>query len=117
MPGYLTNSKNHANEQRHTYSAIGQAVGVHLRTVPHWVAAGEPQGKEVSIEGGQRGALPGEHRSLTSEQESLIRTLLLDCKRPEPAAVRFPPPRLSLSETDCRAEESRTVQRVRRQHS
>jgi len=92
MPGYLTNSKNHANEQRHTYSAIGQAVGVHLRTVPHWVAAGEPQGKEVSIEGGQRGALPGEHRSLTSEQESLIRTLLLDCKRPEPAAVRFPPP-------------------------
>ncbi|KZX60079.1 hypothetical protein A3710_04020 [Stutzerimonas frequens] len=56
MPGYLTNSKNHANEQRHTYSAIGQAVGVHLRTVPHWVAAGEPQGKEVSIEGGQRGA-------------------------------------------------------------
>ncbi|MNG19508.1 hypothetical protein D3C84_1036740 [compost metagenome] len=63
MPGYLIKSKNHANWQRHTYSAIGQAVGVHLRTVPHWVAVVEHQGKEVAIEGGQRGALPGERRT------------------------------------------------------
>lgn len=65
-------------EQGYTYRAIGEAVGVHLRTVAHWVATAEHQGKEAAIKGGQRGSLPGERRSLSSEQESLIRTLLLD---------------------------------------
>ena len=45
-------------EQGYTYRAIGEAVGVHLRTVAHWVAIAEHQGKEAAIEGGQRGSLP-----------------------------------------------------------
>lgn len=65
-------------EQGYTYRAIGEAVGVHLRTVAHWVSVAERQGKEVAIEGGQRGSLPGERRSLNPEQEVMIRTLLLD---------------------------------------
>ena len=65
-------------ELGYTYRAIGEAVGVHLRTVAHWVAVAESQGKEAAIEGGQRGSLPGERRSLSPEQEALIRILLLD---------------------------------------
>lgn len=65
-------------EQGYTYRAIGEAVGVHLRTVAHWVEVAQHQGKSVAIEGGQRGSRPGERRSLSPAQETLVRTLLLD---------------------------------------
>lgn len=65
-------------EQGHTYKAIGEAVGVHPRTVAYWLEVARRKGREAAIAGGPRGALPGERRSLGAAQESLIRQLLLD---------------------------------------
>ncbi len=59
-------------EQGYTYRAIGEAVGVHLRTVAHWVKVRSIRASRPPIEGGRRGALPGERRR--PEQEALIRT-------------------------------------------
>lgn len=39
-------------EQGYTYRAIGEAAGVHLRTVAHWVGVAQRQGKSAAIEPG-----------------------------------------------------------------
>jgi transposase len=53
-------------EQGYTYRAIGEAVGVHLRTVAHWVEVAQRQGKAAAIEGGQRGSLCQESAAVSA---------------------------------------------------
>lgn len=59
--------------QGYTFADIGQAVGVHARTVQKWLARAEAGGEESAIEGKPRGYAVGEHRQLSQEQESQIR--------------------------------------------
>ena len=42
-------------EQGYTYKAIGEAVGVHPRTIAHWAQVAEHKGEKAAIAGGQRG--------------------------------------------------------------
>src|SRR3546814_17630169 len=65
-------------EQGYTYKAIGEAVGVHPRTIAHWAQVAAHKGEKAAIAGGQRGVRQGDRRSLSSSQEVLIRTLLPD---------------------------------------
>ena len=62
-------------EQGYTYKAIGEAVGVHPRTIAHWAQVAEHKGEKATIAGGQRGVRQGDRRSLSSSQEVLIRFL------------------------------------------
>ncbi|MDH1340231.1 transposase [Ectopseudomonas oleovorans] len=62
-------------EQGYTYKAIGEAVGVHPRTIAHWAQVAEHKGEKAAIAGGQRGVRQGDRRSLSSSQEVLIRFL------------------------------------------
>jgi transposase len=75
-------------EQGYTYQAIGEAVGVHPRTVAHWVQVAEHQGTAAAITGGQRGVRQGDRRSLSPSQEVLIRTLMTD-KMPDQLKLGF----------------------------
>ena len=75
-------------EQGYTYKAIGEAVGVHPRTIAHWAQVAEHKGEKAAIAGGQRGVRQGDRRSLSSSQEVLIRTLMTD-KMPEQLKLGF----------------------------
>lgn len=50
----------------YTYKAIGEAVGVHPRTIAHWAQVAEHKGEKAAIAGGQRGVRQGDRRSLSS---------------------------------------------------
>lgn len=65
-------------ELEYTYRSIGEAVGVHPRTVAHWVKTAEEMGVKAAIDGGQRGVREGERRRLTTSQEVQIRALITD---------------------------------------
>ncbi len=65
-------------EQGYTYKAIGEAVGVHPRTIAHWAQVAEHKGEKAAIAGGQRGVRQGDRRSLSPSQEVLVRTLMTD---------------------------------------
>ena len=75
-------------EQGYTYKAIGEAVGVHPRTIAHWAQVAEHKGEKAAIAGGQRGVRQGDRRSLSSSQEVLIRTLMTD-KMPDQLKLGF----------------------------
>src|SRR3546814_4399082 len=75
-------------EQCYTYKAIGEAVGVHPRTIAHWAQVAEHKGEKAVIAGGQRGVRQGDRRSLSSSQEVLIRTLMTD-KMPDQLKLGF----------------------------
>src|SRR3546814_2773736 len=68
--------------------AIGEAVGVHPRTMAHWAQVAEHKGEKAAIAGGQRGVRQGDRRSLSSSQEVLIRTLMTD-KMPDQLKLGF----------------------------
>lgn len=65
-------------EKGHTIRAIGEAVGVHPRTVSYWFELARADGMDSVIEGGKAGRSYGEKRTLTSEQELEIRRLMQD---------------------------------------
>src|SRR3546814_10646685 len=56
-------------EQGYTYKAIGEAVGVHPRTIAHWAQVAEHKGEKAAIAGGQRGVRKGDRRSLSRSEE------------------------------------------------
>lgn len=75
-------------EQGHTYQAIADAIGVHLRTVMYWWQKAQAEGKKAAIEGGQRGTREGARRTLTADQEVMIQLLITD-KMPDQLKLAF----------------------------
>jgi transposase len=75
-------------EQGHTFKSIGDAVGVHPRTVVRWFAMARTSGKKLVIKGGQAGRVYGAKRRLSSDQESEIRRLIID-KMPDQMKMPF----------------------------
>lgn len=65
-------------ERGDTFASISQAVGVHARTVQHWVSTAQAEGQAAAISGKPRGHAVGLHRDLSPEQESLIQSLIVD---------------------------------------
>ncbi len=75
-------------EQEYTIKAIGEAVGVHQRTVAKWLSVAAEKGKKAAIAGGQRGTQYGTRRTLSAEQEVEIRQEMLD-KMPDQLKMPF----------------------------
>lgn len=65
-------------ERGDTFASISQAVGVHARTVQHWVATAESEGKAAAVCGKPRGHAVGLHRDLSAVQEADIQALIVD---------------------------------------
>jgi transposase len=65
-------------EQGYTFEAIGQAVGVHARTVQKWISKVGIEGVAAVTAGKSRGYAAGLHRQLSREQEDKIVILITD---------------------------------------
>lgn len=70
-----------------TYKAIAEAVGVHERTVIHWLCLYEAEGMDA-LKSRQRGRPSGAGRSLTVEQEKRIQQLITD-KAPDQLKMTY----------------------------
>jgi transposase len=75
-------------QQAYTQKAIAEACGVHLRTVAEWIKIARGKGLSTAIEGGQRGRQTGAGRSLSAEQELMIKLLIVD-KMPDQLKLTF----------------------------
>lgn len=64
--------------QGYTFQSIADALGVHLRTVQHWLSVSLSQGAKAAIAGGRRGASFGQGRILSPEQEVMVRGWIID---------------------------------------
>lgn len=65
-------------EQGYSFVEIGEAIGVHGRTVQKWLARVAADGVDAAIAGKPRGYAPGQHRQISLEQESKIRSYITD---------------------------------------
>lgn len=75
-------------KQGYPYRDIGEAVGVHPRTIAYWAQGAEHKGEKTAIAGGQRCVRQSDHRSLSPSQEVPVRTLMTD-KMPDQLKLGF----------------------------
>lgn len=64
--------------QGYTFKAIGEAVGVHYRTVQYWWSRFQAEGRKAAVEGGRRGCKVGERRTLLFWQEDEVQKLIAE---------------------------------------
>ena len=65
-------------EKGYTWAHIAEVCGVNIWTVMNWSRRAREEGMETVIKGGQRGRRHGSGRTLTQEQENLIRRTLVE---------------------------------------